>query len=683
MPSIEELLVRIDATTEGLRRELRKADSGIADFERKTQTRLHKVDDRFSRLGKTILTRFLPALGAVQLSRSMVANIQAAEKLDIRMRRLTNGTEDFRIEQKFLAQQAGELNENILTLTDGYARLLALEKSGVVSRQQSRELLIGLTNARAALNPEANMGQVLYGLSQGLSSGILRAEEFNQVVEPIPGLMASLDNAANVAAGGFRKMVVEGKVTSEMFGQTLVKALKEFDGAAADMSDTVSASFVRLENSYIELSRAAGEAGLVDVLAGLTNGLAEVVSVSGRAAQSVMVYNEAVGGMQKASFILGRAVAGAWNVVQFAIVGAVEMAVGSIHQLLLTARRALASLPVIGSNISTQTGMEDAVKALTQTRHKQAQDFLQTFQWGRKDPAIAAAEEAEKRYQALQAKMAAAGNSPSVDTSLSKEAEKERQAIEKVIDALRFRNEQVVRNAKEQDLYNQLRAAGVTIDSAHGQEIAKLVDKHYELQQAQEAAKEKTEGLKDAARDMGMTFSSAFEDAVLNGEKLRGVLGSLMQDMARVVMRKGATEPLTNLMGSITDGIFKEFDFGSLWPFANGGIMSGKGSVPLRKYASGGIANSPQLAMYGEGSRPEAYVPLPDGRSIPVTLKGQASGPSVHVSQQIHLDARGADESFIRRWPAMKEELIRETKMAVAAEADRGGGFSKTVGRRS
>ncbi|MCY1200491.1 tape measure domain protein [compost metagenome] len=63
-----------------------------------------------------------------------------------------------------------------------------------------------------------------------------------------------------------------------------------------------------------------------------------------------------------------------------------------------------------------------------------------------------------------------------------------------------------------------------------------------------------------------------------------------------------------------------------LFSFADGGVMSQLGSVPLRKYAKGGVATSPQLALYGEGSMNEAFVPLPDGRSIPVTMKsdGQA-----------------------------------------------------------
>ncbi|UUZ75532.1 hypothetical protein LP414_27840 [Polaromonas sp. P1(28)-13] len=65
--------------------------------------------------------------------------------------------------------------------------------------------------------------------------------------------------------------------------------------------------------------------------------------------------------------------------------------------------------------------------------------------------------------------------------------------------------------------------------------------------------------------------------------------------------------------------------------FANGGIMTNYGPVSLRKYAQGGIMNSPQLALYGEAG-PEAYVPLPDGRSIPVTMQNGGAAPNVTVN---------------------------------------------------
>jgi Prophage tail length tape measure protein len=55
------------------------------------------------------------------------------------------------------------------------------------------------------------------------------------------------------------------------------------------------------------------------------------------------------------------------------------------------------------------------------------------------------------------------------------------------------------------------------------------------------------------------------------------------------------------------------------YQFAKGGIMSAQGQLPLRSYQSGGIANEPQMALFGEGSEPEAFVPLRGG-AIPVKL---------------------------------------------------------------
>jgi hypothetical protein len=68
--------------------------------------------------------------------------------------------------------------------------------------------------------------------------------------------------------------------------------------------------------------------------------------------------------------------------------------------------------------------------------------------------------------------------------------------------------------------------------------------------------------------------------------------------------------------------------------FANGGIMTPMGPLPLRRYASGGVATSPQVAISGEGKHNEAYVPLPDGRSIPVSMRGHGGGnTSIQTNQ--------------------------------------------------
>jgi phage-related minor tail protein len=114
--------------------------------------------------------------------------------------------------------------------------------------------------------------------------------------------------------------------------------------------------------------------------------------------------------------------------------------------------------------------------------------------------------------------------------------------------------------------------------------------------------------------------------------------------------------------------------FSNVWPFANGGIMDEFGSVPLKKYANGGVANSPQLALFGEGKQPEAYVPLPDGRTIPVTLKGGVGGAgdvanSVMINITVHNDGNsntqtsGNPDELYKRMSERIKTVVREELM--------------------
>ena len=113
----------------------------------------------------------------------------------------------------------------------------------------------------------------------------------------------------------------------------------------------------------------------------------------------------------------------------------------------------------------------------------------------------------------------------------------------------------------------------------------------------------------------GMT--DALVNFVMTGKlDFRTLANSIISDLIRIQIQRAITLPLANAMAGV---------FG----FASGGVMTSAGPTSLRSYASGGIANSPQLALFGEGSRPEAYVPLPDGRSIPVTMSGAGGGGDV------------------------------------------------------
>lgn len=85
----------------------------------------------------------------------------------------------------------------------------------------------------------------------------------------------------------------------------------------------------------------------------------------------------------------------------------------------------------------------------------------------------------------------------------------------------------------------------------------------------------------DVARQLGLTFSSAFEDAIVNGKKFSDVLKAIGQDIARLIIRKQITEPIAKallgdeksgtkgFLGDIIGSIGK-----SLFGFAEGGSFT-------------------------------------------------------------------------------------------------------------
>jgi hypothetical protein len=113
--------------------------------------------------------------------------------------------------------------------------------------------------------------------------------------------------------------------------------------------------------------------------------------------------------------------------------------------------------------------------------------------------------------------------------------------------------------------------------------------------------------------------------------------------------------------------------------YANGGIHSSAGSLPLHKYATGGIAKTPQMALFGEGRLPEAYVPLPDGRSIPVTMEGATGGGTQNnVSINVTINNEGGGSGDAQSDTAQGRQLGKNLQSVVIKtiqEQQRPGGI--------
>lgn len=181
-------------------------------------------------------------------------------------------------------------------------------------------------------------------------------------------------------------------------------------------------------------------------------------------------------------------------------------------------------------------------------------------------------------------------------------------------------------------------------------------------------------GATDALVDFATTGKLRFKDFA----------GSIIRDMLRINIQRNILGPLAGLLGGVLGGgagasysmasvrgVFNPSLYGP--GFAMGGVMSSDGPRPLRKYARGGIADSPQMAIFGEGSRPEAYVPLPDGHSIPVALQG--GGGSTNVSVVVNMDGGTDDTKSNSKAGGDIGRLIAGTVKATLVNEMRPGGI--------
>lgn len=145
-------------------------------------------------------------------------------------------------------------------------------------------------------------------------------------------------------------------------------------------------------------------------------------------------------------------------------------------------------------------------------------------------------------------------------------------------------------------------------------EIGQMLDKYEDLLTVEERqravdflnanyqaalkAEESVNDLNDAAKDLGLTFSFAFEEAIIGGEKFREVVKGLAKDILGLFVRQTLTEPLANSIAGLFGG-------------SDGGFLA-----KLFGRAAGGPVSPTQAYMVGEEG-PEMFVPARSGVILP------------------------------------------------------------------
>ncbi|XNY07051.1 tape measure protein [Sinorhizobium meliloti] len=208
--------------------------------------------------------------------------------------------------------------------------------------------------------------------------------------------------------------------------------------------------------------------------------------------------------------------------------------------------------------------------------------------------------------------------------------------------------------ASKQDLLNAAKSAGKEITPELTAQIDGLAAGYANAS----AAADKLAATQDKVREQAEFFGDAFYDAfselipkIETGNKaLDKFLNTLIEAVAQAaILGKGPFgAPGGGGSGGLLGGLL-----GAIFPFAKGGIAAHGRPQPLKKFARGGVSRS--AAIFGEAG-PEAAVPLPDGRSIPVKFqtpaipKRSSSGQqAVDVQVGVSVDDDGKLQAYVKR----------------------------------
>lgn len=199
----------------------------------------------------------------------------------------------------------------------------------------------------------------------------------------------------------------------------------------------------------------------------------------------------------------------------------------------------------------------------------------------------------------------------------------ERVAALQLMEEARFERAQLFRSPIDASIAADLRNAGIEMDSVAGQAYASFKRTTDQISQAKDATKQ---------------FASGFISDVLNGKSAVEALGNALQNLANKLIDMALDSAINSLFGNL-GGLFGGGGMGmNFFPVA-------PSSGPIGLFADGGVSTKP--AIFGEAG-PEAAVPLPDGRTIPVTLNSGAGvgGGAENINSGNVYNFTGTSEEF-------------------------------------
>lgn len=609
-----------------------------------TNRKLADIEKRFAQTNASVsrsVGSMGAALGTIGAYLSVDQIIAYANAWTRVTRSIDAGSDVFGISLKSaeeLTDLANEARIDVEAYTKTFIRTAAAVRDYGMDANVAAEVTSTLAKALKLGSASASeQASTILQFSQALQKGKLDGDEFRTVMENAGVIQELLAKRLGVTKGKIVEMAADGKLKLLDLVGAMQDGKESIDAVFNMQPTTVDEAFTKLNNNIIRFVGEMDSAyGISKSLTGALDFLASNIDTVGKAALVAgigllaMFAPAIIGGM--VALGAGAVVAGGSLGALFGVIGGGAAALSLFGDQVDIAADGLVSLKDVARATAEQlrllTEEEQRLAAFTSGGFADAfgESFMDRVRRQSKEFALGrgfettvskerpthklegpgADKDTEKRQKRFERKIAQANRQ--IDA-----AEAEGRAVGKsAFDVARLR--------KEQELLTAARENDIQLTPQVLADIDQTSLRYAKAVTGADATRAAYEDLANTSK----AFLSDFVRGMKNGESASDALASGLDRISDKLIDMAVNNLVETALGGLTGRGGNSQAGGlagglmSLFGFADGGIAAHGKPVELPRFAKGGVSNS--AAIFGEAG-PEAAVPLPDGRRIPVDLR--------------------------------------------------------------
>ncbi|EPC5046498.1 TPA: tape measure protein [Enterobacter hormaechei] len=276
-----EIYYDIEANVSGLLKAQGKANKSLDSIGNSATNAAKKMDEL-----QTNINRVAGAIAAslvVDWGKAFLVAADNMSQLNARIERLTGSAATASQTMQSLMRISSATGGSLQDTAKLWETLsTALRDTGATNGQiiQLTETLQKIGRIGGSSSEE--MANALRQFGQSISSGMVRAEEFNSMLEQMPELVRQIATGMGVGVGELRQMMLEGKLTAEDALNAIQKQTGSINAEFEKLPRTLAQANTALTNSFLSMIDSVNQAtgastGLVAVIDSMTAALDRLV----------------------------------------------------------------------------------------------------------------------------------------------------------------------------------------------------------------------------------------------------------------------------------------------------------------------------------------------------------------------------------------------------------------------